>query len=103
MSHEDVLIVGLGNGRERQMLEQGEVEAFKHSGEGYPAWWDLKLKDRKEFFTVHNNWVIEFGELKLGDRIRFEIAKVGTYSDGATYLKKLERIEEKSTDTSVEE
>jgi len=76
------------------MSEEGEVIDFTVASGYPPGWYQVQLQDQA--LMINQNRVSEIGPLKPGDKVRFKIAKTGPYSDGATYLDRLEKIGEKA-------
>lgn len=54
-------------------------------------WWMLQLAGQKPV-QVHNNRVKELGELKKGDKVRYEEGKSQYGNDSRPYAVKLEKV-----------
>lgn len=82
-------------------IQDGVVENFSTATKYPPGWYELKIKGKDAATLVHHNRIRELGELKPGDKVRFQISKVRPYDDDATYLTKLEKVPQEGDDVAL--
>ena len=45
----------------------------------YPGWFALEIEGSAKPILVHRNWPAYYGDLNVGDEVKYELAKTPTY------------------------
>lgn len=60
----------------------GKVLKFEEAGsDSFSHWYVVTIENQQKSYLLGRNWVNQFGVLKVGEEIEFEVRKLPAYSD----------------------